>query len=314
MIRLARFVTVVAGVLVLLGLTTAPASAHSGGLSAEASLPRVVALDPPVPGLSVAVVEGGARFQVVNATPATVRVLPPDGLAPAEEPVVAPGERAHWADRRVAAASAERPADGRPVAWSVPLLVGTEPVTLRGETVWPPPPAAWAWWAATVLVAAGTALLGARAPTHRGAALGIAGLALAGVAAHLVHVLGSALVPVDAAYWPTVFGTAGIGVGAWVVALAGAVLTLARVQWGLLLSAVAGTVLALVTVFDTGSFARAVLPYGWDAGLDRVATVLTVGIGAGLFLTGFAVLRAMTPDLDDGSAPEPSLPTHEDHR
>ncbi|TCK21734.1 hypothetical protein [Pseudonocardia endophytica] len=311
MIRLTRFATVVVGVLVLLGLSAGPASAHSAGLSAEASLPRVLALDPPVPGLTVTVVEGGARFQIVNATTETVRVLPPDGLAVVEEPTVAPGGRDHWADRRVVV-STQRPADGAPVAWSVPLFVGSEAVTLRGETVWPPAPAGWAWWVATVVVAAATALLGSRAPTRRGAALGIAVLALAAVVAHLVHVLGSALVPVDAAYWPTVFGTAGIGVGAWVVVLVGAVLTVVRVQWGLLLSSLGGAVLALVTVFDTGSFVRAVLPYGWDPALDRVATVAAVGIGAGLFLTGFAVLRAMTPDdLDQEPAP---TPVPEEHR
>lgn len=312
MIRLGRSATVVAGVLVLLALSAGPASAHSNGLTAEASLPRVVALDPPVPGLVVTVVEGGSRFQVVNGTSRAVRVLPPDGLAPAEEPVVAPGERAHWADRRVAAVSADRPPDGRPAAWSVPLLVGSEPVSLRGETVWPPAPAGWAWWGATLLVAAGTALLGARASERRGAELGVGALGILAVGAHLVHVLGSALVPVDAAYWPTVFGTAGIGVGAWAFALAGAVLTLARVRWGVLLSAVGGAVLALVTVFDTGSFTAAVLPYAWAPALDRVATVATVGIGAGLFLTGFSVLRAMTPDdLDDDPS---ATPVTEEHR
>lgn len=305
-----RTATTLVAVLVLLGLSASPAWAHSSGLSAEHSLPRVVALDPPVPGLTVSVVEGGARFQIVNATPDAVRVLPPDGMAPAEEPVVEPGGRAHWSDRRVAAASAQRPADGAPVAWSVPLVAGSEPVTLRGETVWPPAPAGWLWWGATLLVAAGTAVLGSRASQRRGAALAVAGLATLAVAAHLVHVLGSALVPIDVAYWPTVFGTAGIGVGAWVVALAGAGLTLARNRWGLLLSAVGGTVLALVTAFDTLSFTRAVLPYAWAADLDRAAGVATVGIGAGLFLTGFAVLRAMTPDADL----EPSAPVPEESR
>lgn len=69
-----------------------------------------------------------------------------------------------------------------------------------------------------------------------------------------------------------------------------------------------------MTAFDTASFVRAVLPYAWDPALDRAATVAAVGIGAGLFLTGFAVLRAMTPDLDDGSAAEPSVPTYEERR
>jgi hypothetical protein len=139
---------------------------------------------------------------------------------------------------------------------------------------------------------------------RRAAALAVAALGLGAVAAHLVHVLGSAVVPVDLPYWPTVFGTAGIGLGAWVAVPVGAVLVLARQQWGLLLTALGGAVLALVTVFDTGSFAEAVLPYGWDPTLDRVATTVTVGVGFGLFLTGFAVLRAMTPDTIHDPVPE----------
>ncbi|ALE82488.1 hypothetical protein [Pseudonocardia sp. HH130629-09] len=295
MTRALRLLACVA-TLLLVGAGTA--FAHSDGLSAEAFLPRVVAVEPPVPGLSVAAVEGGARLGVVNATGIPVRVLPPDGLALAEEPTVPPGERGHWADRRVAAASAERPADGRAAAWSVPLLVGSDRVEVRGETTWPAPPSTAGWWSLTLALAVGAAALGSAAVRRAALAPAVGAVAVLAVAAHVVHALGSALVPVDEPYWPTVLGTAGIGLGAWAAVLVGAVLTLWRTPWGLLLCSVGGTILALVTAFDTSSFARAVLPYGWPPTVDRVSTALAVGIGAGLFLTGFAVLRAMTPDDD----------------
>lgn len=66
---------------------------------------------------------------------------------------------------------------------------------------------------------------------------------------------------------------------------------------GLLVCSVAGTILAVVTAFDTIGFASAVLPYGWHPDLDRAMTVLTFGAGFGLFVTGFAVLRQLTPDV-----------------
>jgi hypothetical protein len=294
----------VAALTALLAVTMAsPAAAHGSGLASEPHLPRVLGLDPPVPGLAVTVVEGGARLALVNDTAATVEVVP--AAERREEPVVAAGGSAHWADGRVATTTT-----GGPVAWTVPLRVDGEPVALRGETVWPPAPATAGWWALTAALAVGATLLGARAVRRRWAELAVACLGLLAVAAHLVHVLGSAGVPVDLPYWPTVFGTAGIGIGAWAAAVAGAALTVAGTRWGTLLTGIGGTVLALLTVSDTDSFADAVLPYSWDPTLDRVATAATVGLGVGLLVTGFAVLRAMTPD----TVPDDDTPgAHADH-
>jgi hypothetical protein len=298
----------------LLPFLAGPAWAHSGGLEPEPFLPRVLAVEPPVPGLTVAVVEGGARLSLVNDTarPVEVRPAAPNG-PPGEEPVVPPGGRAHWADPRVAASAVQRPADGAAVPWTVPLRVGDEPVLVHGDTVWPPPPATAGWWAATLGLAAATTVLGSVAVRRRAAALAVAGLATVAVGAHLVHVLGSALVPVDLPYWPTVFGTAGIAIGGWVFAVVGAAMSVAARRWGLLLCAIGGAVVGLVTALDTGSFAESVLPYGWAPTLDRMSTTVTVGVGCGLFLTGFAALRAMTPDsLPADSLPDPGRDTTRD--
>jgi hypothetical protein len=46
---------------------------------------------PPVPGLSVAVIEGGARLRIDNGTGETVDVRPAVVGARAAEPVIAPG-------------------------------------------------------------------------------------------------------------------------------------------------------------------------------------------------------------------------------
>jgi hypothetical protein len=276
---------------VLLPVLGGSASAHSGGLEAQPDLPRIVALDPPVPGLVAAVVEGGARLSLTNGTGSTVEVVPAGVRG--EEPVLAPGESGHWVDPRV------RGADDSATTWTIPLRVGELPVALRGETSWPPPPATAGWWALTALLAVGATALGLLGIRRRGAAFAVAGLTALALAAHAVHVLGSASVPMGLAYRPSVFGTAGIGLAGWVAGLIGIGLVARSPSWGLLSCSIAGAVLALVTALDTGSFARAVLPYAWDPTLDRISTACTVGIGLGLFLTGFAVLRAMTPETTE---------------
>uniref|UniRef100_UPI001C68C102 hypothetical protein n=1 Tax=Pseudonocardia pini TaxID=2758030 RepID=UPI001C68C102 len=162
-----RLLLLVGTTLLLLVASGGTAVAHSGGLESEPFLPRVLALDPPVPGLWVGVVEGGARLGVVNDSAFAVDVLPA-GSARAEEPVVAPGERGHWADARVVTSGPG------PVTWSVPLQVGGQLVTVRGETVWPPPPATGGWWAATAALAVATAVLGTVAVRRRAAALAVA--------------------------------------------------------------------------------------------------------------------------------------------
>lgn len=60
----------------LLGAGPAPASAHGDDAPAGADyLSRVVGTDPAVPGLTVRVVEAGARLELANHTGRTVRVL-----------------------------------------------------------------------------------------------------------------------------------------------------------------------------------------------------------------------------------------------
>ncbi|GAY13018.1 hypothetical protein [Pseudonocardia sp. N23] len=286
--------------LVLLPLGSVAASAHSGGLDPQPVLPRIVAVDPAIPGLQVTVVEYGARLRIDNGTGAAVDVTPA-GQARTVEPVVAVGATDRWADSRVTAAA--KGAGPGPVAWSVPPTVGETEVVVRGETTWPPPPSALPWWLLTAAVALAAAVLGSFAVRRRWAALVVGVLSVGMVASYVVHVLGSALAPDGVEYWPTVWRTAGaVGTGAVAAALAGAVLTVLGKRFGLLLCALSGALLVLLTGADVGSFSNPVLPFGWSPDLDRVTTALTFGGGLGLFLTGFAVLRALSPA--PGSVPE----------
>lgn len=296
---LQRVCAAFATALVLLPLGAVAASAHSGGLDPQPVLPRVVAVEPAVPGLQVSIVEFGARLRIDNATTTAVDVTPA-GQTRTVEPVVAPGTTQRWADPRLTAAAR---GDGPgPVAWDVPLTVGDTAVVVRGETTWPPAPSPLPWWLLTAAVAVAAAVLGSLAVRRRWAALVAGALSVGMVVSYVVHVLGSALAPDGVEYWPTVWRTAGaIGTTAVVAALAGAVLTITGRRFGLLLCALSGALLVLLTGADVGSFGNPVLPFGWSPDLDRVTTALTFGGGLGLFLTGFAVLRALTPAVE----PEP---------
>jgi hypothetical protein len=264
--------------LLFLPLGAGSAAAHGGaGPEPGPSLPRVLAVEPAVSGLSVTVIEGGLRLRLDNGTDAPVQIRP-DG------PAVAPGRSVAWTDPRVTGAD----------AWTIPLVVGGLPVSVRGDRVWPAAPAPVPWWSAVVFAGAATFGVGAVA-VERGrrsrAALAVAGLTALVVGAHVVHVLGSAQVLAEPPSVPVVLVGAGPGVLCWVLGLAGVALTLARRELGLVMCASAGALAALVTMFDTTAFHRPVLAFGWAYDLDRLTTVVTVGAGVGLFLTGWAAMR-----------------------
>lgn len=279
--------------LLLLPLGTGVAAAHGGGDAAPGtSIPRVLAVEPAVPGLAIVVIEGGTRLRLDNHTGVPVDVLPPPDSPRDQEPLVPAGSSAAWADSRLAGAPVAPPADGTS-AWLIPLLVGDRPVVVHGDRTWPAAPPPVPWWSVTVAAALGTFSLGAAAAERgrRSAAAAVAGVTVIVVGAHVLHVIGSALVLDRPASVAVVLAAAGIGVACWVLGVLGAALTLARHPMGLATCASAGALAALVTVFDVVGFHSAVLTFGWAFDLDRATTVVTVGGGLGLFLTGCAVLH-----------------------
>lgn len=132
------------------------------------------------------------------------------------------------------------------------------------------------------------------------------------IAAHLVHVAGSALVPDQQAYPLMVLSAANFGVAAWLVGVVGIVAVLrnrSRVavaggsptapqgsSAGLLMWCVAGALLGLiVTPVDVLSFHDAVVPFAWDAALDRLLIAVTLGGGLGVAAAAVGLLRHAAP-------------------
>src|SRR5512133_878939 len=133
LVALVRAALLAAFVALLLPAAPTPAFAHAGGLTSAPSEARVLAVEPPVPGLGVQVVEFGARLRIDNDTAVPVVVEPLPGSALSGLPTVAPGARAWWSDPRITAAAAHPRPPGDRLDWAVPLRVGDETVTVRGE-------------------------------------------------------------------------------------------------------------------------------------------------------------------------------------
>ena len=275
------------------------AAAHGGATEEPVarSLPRVVAVEPAVPGLDVVVVEGGARLRIDNGTGRPVAVD--------QGPVVPPGGSAAWGDARLGDPAA---APGDTVTtWTIALVVGDLPVTVRGDRVWPPPPHPFPWWALTVAALLGTYTVGGLAVERGGrgrAATATAGVTLLVVAAYTVHLLGSVLVLAVPPGPAVLLAAAGLGTACCLLGLVAAGLTLRGHPLGLALTGPTGFVAALLTVFDTTAFHQPVLAFAWSFDLDRLTAVVTVGGGIGLFLVAITALRRA-----DAAAPAEPVPT-----
>jgi hypothetical protein len=288
--RLVRVVLLLVLTAFILPGAATPAAAHAGGLSSSTSEARVLALDPPVPGLDVRAVEFGARLRLANGTGTPVVVPPgPDAVA---LPAVEPGGVAYWFDPRVTAAAAAPRPDGDRLAWTVPLRVGDATVTVRGEQYWPPPPATALWTVLAVLALAVPAVAGVLGAARPWGRVVLACATFAVLAAPLTHVLGSAGVPEDQPYALMLLSAAGYAMLGWPLGAVGAWLTLRGHSAGPLFCVAAGGLFAIVIApVDAFTLFEAVVPFSWGADLDRALVALTLGGGLGVVVAGVAVLR-----------------------
>ncbi|GIE06788.1 hypothetical protein Adu01nite_81380 [Paractinoplanes durhamensis] len=266
-------------VLVAIGLVLGwgtPASAHAGGLVATDARSRVVSLTPPVPGLSVTAVEGGAKLRLVNGTGVAVT---------AAGTTVAPGDSLTWAEPLSSPAGRRAAGD-----WSLTVDAGGTPVTVRGVFDWTAPPPFLPWWALTLLLAVAVPLLCRR--VHR-ADLVLAGIGLGAMAASLAHVIGSSLAVTSAPFAGTFVNATGINLLAWPL-IAGGFVAVVRGKPAGLLAVCAGAALTAVFVLpDVTAFHRSVLPFAGPAVLERLLVVVALGGGAGAAVAGAAVLRTL---------------------
>jgi hypothetical protein len=277
--------------LVLAGIVVAgwvsPALAHAGGLVATDARSRVVSVSPPVPGLSVAAIEEGAKLRLVNSTSSPVTV--PPGGGPAVPAVIPPGHTATWPDTRTSPVGKKVAAgDSRP--WSLTLGVAGSPVTVTGLLEGHPSPPAALWWAAAVALAAAVPILCRRSGRPD---LLLAATALTAMAASVAHVLGSTMEVVSAPVLGTFLNAAGINLLAWPLILGGAVAALRGRPAGLLAVCAGAALTAVFVLPDVTSFHRAVLPFAGPDLLERLLVLLALSGGAGAAVAGASVLRTL---------------------
>ena len=273
----AVLIRVAAGLLLAIAalpLGAGSAAAHGGAETPPAvtSMPRVLAVEPPVPGLNIVVVDGGARLRLDNHTGQPVAV-PAPGTDGGRQRVVPPGASFAWADARLGDPAAPPGGNG---AWTVSLSVADVPVTVRGDRVWPRAPHPFPWWALTVAALLGTYTVGGLS-VERGRAGGatwaLAAAVVAVTAAHVVHVVGTSLVLAEPPGPVALLGAAGIGAACWLLGPLAAALTLRGQLLGPALYGSVGFLTALLTLSDTLAFHRAVITFGGPFDLDRLATV-----------------------------------------
>ncbi|GAA1603437.1 hypothetical protein [Actinoplanes couchii] len=313
MTRLLLWFLAVAGAVI--GPAT-PALAHAGDTTAVSHYRvTVTGLSSPLAGLSVRVVEGGARLELSNTSGRTIEVLGysgepylevrPDGtwenvhspatyvnqtlgggtaIPPAANPTSAPAWRrisgdttVRWHDQRTQWTESAWTGDReqRLREWAVPLRDQVRTFDIQGAIDYVPPPRAWAWWAGSALLGLAVTLAAMRWPRSAGPVAAVAGLTT------VAYVVAGAL---DGGGW------AGVPIVAALLACGAAwrsppfYLTLA----GFVLAAFAGFGSADV-------FFAAVVPSAGPGWFARLAVAMAIGVGAGLALTGVLRLRAAVP-------------------
>jgi hypothetical protein len=295
-----------------------------GGVEPSNYRTRILAVRPPLPGLSVEVVDAGTRLRLANGGAEDVVVL---GYRAEPWLRVPPGGVVTWHDRRARWEADAPPAEVRRAPGSAHLVIPEWTVTLRaggrlvdvvGEVRWVPGPSPLPWLAGAAVLAMAVAAAGR---TRRWVGALVAALGLV-VAFDLVQVAGAwagTEVPLAGALPPLAASAAG-----WVVAgLAIRQLLRGRYESGLFQLLLAAGLLTVVGgLGDLGFLLRSELPSGLPAWVARAAVTAKIGLGlgalvaAGLRLSQLRLLRPpgdglpedLDPSFDPDFDPDPLRP------
>ncbi|PSL53634.1 hypothetical protein B0I31_10881 [Saccharothrix carnea] len=255
--------------LALLAATATPAQAHAGGLTPQDHLSRVTGIDPPLPGVTAAMVDHGTRLEVRNGGTDPVAVGGADDGTRVADHVIGPGETYRFRDERTTASR-----------WEVPL--GTSVIKGRVD-VTPGPNPLW-WLLITLALALGGYVLGRRR------ALLAVGVVVV-TAGHVWHAVGSTLAVTGQPFVPLLLGASGVGLVAWPLTVVAVVAAARRKPATAFVAAVVGAMLVVAGIPDFDSFRFSQLPFAGPADLDRLLVALTLGGGLGLAAGGFDYLR-----------------------
>jgi hypothetical protein len=233
----------------------------------------VTGIEPPLPGVTAAMVNHGTQLEIRNGGATPVALGGADDRTAVGGHVIGPGETYRFRDDRTTAPQ-----------WEVPL--GTSVVKGRVDTT-PGPNPLW-WLLITAALAVGGYFLGRRR------ALLAAGVVVV-TAAHVWHAIGSTLAVTGQSFVPLLLGASGVGLVAWPLTVVAVVAAVRRKPATAFVAAVVGAMFVVAGIPDFDSFRFSRLPFAGPGDLDRLLVALTLGGGLGLAAGGFDNMRRIGP-------------------
>jgi hypothetical protein len=232
----------------------------------------------------------------------TITSAPPKSADAKATPVwrrVSTGTSVRWHDHRAHFMGGDDPPevarhpDERRVVdnWEIPMRVGGEDVTARGQLIYVPPPSPWPWVVGAVLLAALVVVLSRTSAWRTVFVVALAALTLT----EIVHVIG---------LWDASTASFGTKLGESAYSLAGIALGLLGLGWIWRKGAESAVPIVLVaTIFlfvagglaDVTSLGNSQIPSTFSAGFARLLVMLTLGLGAGLAVAAALRLRPSAP-------------------
>ncbi|HEY3671753.1 MAG TPA: hypothetical protein VGN51_12530 [Acidimicrobiia bacterium] len=232
----------------------------------------------------------------------TITGSPPKSADAKATPVwrrVSTGNTASWHDHRAHFMGGDDPPevvrhpDQRRVVdnWVIPMRVGTENVTARGQLIYVPPPSPWPWVVGAVLIGALVVVLSRTRAWRTVFAVALALLTVTEIG----HVIG---------LWDASTASFGTKLGESAYSLAGIALGLLGLGWIWRKGAESAVPIVLVaTIFlfvagglaDVTSLGNSQVPSTFSAGFARMLVTLTLGLGAGLAVAAALRLRPAPP-------------------
>lgn len=172
--------------------------------------------------------------------------------------------------------------------WVVPMRLGADPVSVKGELVWEPGPSPLPWVALIAALIALVVVVGRRP----GWATGLAAVTAVLVAVDVFHALGLGLANAGGFGERIVKSVtqAPLAVLDWAAGAVAIVWLRRRGTDGLPVAVLAGLLVAFLGgVSDVDALSSSQVPFGFGAGLARLTVAVSLGLGFGLALS--AMLR-----------------------
>jgi hypothetical protein len=198
--------------------------------------------------------------------------------------------------------------------WIVPMRLGTDPVSVKGELVWEPGPSALLWYVLIVVLIGVVVLVGRRPDWATGLAVVTAVL----VAVDVFHALGLGLANAGDLGERIVKSVtqAPLALLDWAAGALAIVWLRRRRPDGLSVAVLAGLLVALLGgLSDVDALSRSEVPFGFGAGLARLTVAVSIGLGfglavsAGLRLAGvWGPSRRPVPARDEPTAAAATTP------